>query len=65
MWIFLVLGFTLATFLGLPTIAVALLALCAAAMYDIIMNQGQSNSEATDDATAVVVADDEDGGYDL
>lgn len=66
MWIFLVLGFTLATFLNLPTIAVALFALCAAAVYDIMMNQGAGNQGGSnDDSATVVVAEDDDGGYDL
>ena len=64
MWIFLVLGFTLATFLSLPTIAVAMFALCAAALYDILMNRGSENTGSADDSSAVTVADDE-GSYDL
>ncbi|WP_425139126.1 PTS sugar transporter subunit IIC, partial [Enterococcus faecalis] len=64
MWIFLILGFTLATFLQLPTIAIALFALCAAAVYDIIMNQSSdAQGKSTDSATTVTVAED-DGGYD-
>ncbi|MCO8292566.1 PTS mannose/fructose/sorbose/N-acetylgalactosamine transporter subunit IIC [Tetragenococcus halophilus] len=65
MWIFLVLGFGLATFLELPTIAIAMFALCAAALYDILMNRGGSdNNNSDDDNSKVNVADDE-GGYDL
>lgn len=69
MWIFLVLGFGLATFLELPTIAIALFALCAAALYDILMNRGNDdsnggNSDNTSNSSKVTVADDE-GSYDL
>lgn len=63
MWIFLILGFTLATFLQLPTIAIALFALCAAAVYDIIMNQSSDDQgKSTDSATTVTVAEDDGGG---
>lgn len=55
----------MATFLQLPTIAIALFALCAAAVYDIIMNQSSdAQGKSTDSATTVTVAED-DGGYDL
>lgn len=66
MWIFLTLGFGLATFLNLPTIAVALFALCAAALYDILMNRSDGGSASTNaaDSATVTVADDE-GSYDL
>lgn len=64
MWIFLVLGFTIATFLNLPTLAVALLALCAAAMYDITMNRGVTASNGTKQNSTVADLED-DGGYDL
>lgn len=67
MWIFLTLGFTLAAFLKLPTIAVALIALCFAAIYDLIMNnKNDSNSDRKQQTKGVVVADnDDDGGFNL
>ncbi|MDO4594760.1 MAG: PTS sugar transporter subunit IIC [Tissierellia bacterium] len=43
MWIFLTMGFTLATFLELPIIAIALLALCAACLYDILITKNEEN----------------------
>lgn len=69
MWIFLTLGFTFAAFMKLPTIAVASLALCFAALYDIIMNnknkKDDSGKTSEKDDSAVVVADDDEGSYDL
>lgn len=66
MWIFLTLGFTFATFLKLPTIAVAAIALCFAALYDMIVNKSsnKADEDTSDDTTKVIVADDE-GSYDL
>jgi PTS system mannose-specific IIC component len=69
MWIFLTLGFTFAAWVQLPTMAVAAIALCFAALYDMIQNHagksGTDDSKNEDDATKVTVADDDDGGYDL
>ncbi|MHC5268537.1 PTS mannose/fructose/sorbose/N-acetylgalactosamine transporter subunit IIC [Enterococcus sp. LJL98] len=64
MWIFLLMGFLLATFLSLPTIAIALFALCAAALYDIMMNREGTETSSTQDSATVTVAEDE-GSYDL
>ena len=68
MWIFLTLGFALATFLNLNTIAVAVFALCSAALYDIMMNRSGSASESDKDGkkdtSSVVVAEGE-GEFDL
>lgn len=64
MWIFLLLGFALATFLELPTIAVAMFALCAAALYDILMNRAGGENDRDSDSSTVTVADDE-GSFDL
>ncbi|EOH74409.1 PTS mannose/fructose/sorbose/N-acetylgalactosamine transporter subunit IIC [Enterococcus malodoratus] len=64
MWIFLLLGFALATFLELPTIAVAMFALCAAALYDILMNRAGGGNDGDSDSSTVTVADDE-GSFDL
>lgn len=66
MWMFLILGFTLTTFLGLPTIALALIGACFAGLYDLIMCKQDSGSNTTE--TAVVngsVDDDYEGGLDL
>lgn len=67
MWIFLTLGFTLAAFLKLPTIAVALIALCFAAIYDLIMNNrsGSVETKTEGQSDGVIVTDDDDGGFDL
>ena len=66
MWIFLVLGFALATFNQLNTIAVAIFALCAAALYDLMMNRSgeKGEKETQDDVSSVVIADGE-GEFDL
>lgn len=64
MWIFLVLGFALATFLKIPTVGIAIFALVAAALYDIMMNREGSSGASHDDTSSVVVADGE-GEFDL
>ena len=68
MWIFLTLGFALATFLQIPTVGIAIFALVAAALYDIMMNSGKSdkrkNASNSDDESQVVIADGE-GEFDL
>ena len=65
MWVFLVLGFALATFLKVPTIGIAIFALVAAVLYDIMMNnEGRVDSSKEDDDTHVVIADGE-GEFDL
>ena len=52
MWVFLVLGFALATFLKVPTIGIAIFALVAAVLYDIMMNnEGRVDSSKEDDDT--------------
>ena len=65
MWVFLVLGFALATFLKVPTIGIAIFALVAAVLYDIMMNnEGRVDSSKENDDTHVVIADGE-GEFDL
>ena len=65
MWVFLVLGFALATFLKVPTIGIAIFALVAAVLYDIMMNnEGRVDSSKEDDDTHVVIADGE-GEFDF
>ena len=65
MWVFLILGFALATFLKVPTIGIAIFALVAAVLYDIMMNnEGRVDSSKEDDDTHVVIADGE-GEFDL
>lgn len=67
MWIFLVLGFALATFMKIPTIGIAIFALVAAVLYDIMMNNAVNTASAVQTQTnesAVVVADGE-GEFDL
>lgn len=65
MWVFLVLGFALATFLKVPTIGIAIFVLVAAVLYDIMMNnEGRVDSSKEDDDTHVVIADGE-GEFDL
>lgn len=67
MWIFLTLGFAFAAWIKLPTMAIAAIALCFAALYDMIKNrdgEGEA-SEKESDASKVTVADDDEGSYDL
>lgn len=65
MWVFLILGFALATFLKVPTIGIAIFALVAAVLYDIMMNnEGRVDTSKEDDDTHVVIADGE-GEFDL
>lgn len=65
MWVFLILGFALATFLKVPTIGIAIFALVAAVLYDIMMNnEGRVDSSKENDDTHVVIADGE-GEFDL
>ncbi|SHJ72999.1 PTS system, mannose-specific IIC component [Clostridium amylolyticum] len=59
MWMFLILGFTLTTFLKLPTVALALIGACFAGLYDLIMRK-QSSPVAVNS-----VSDDYEGGLDL
>lgn len=59
MWIFLTLGFALATFLQIPTVGIAIFALVAAALYDILMNRGGKVSDTVDETTSVLVAEGE------
>ncbi|MCW6662820.1 PTS sugar transporter subunit IIC [Aerococcaceae bacterium NML190073] len=66
MWVFLTLGFALATFLNVPTIGVAIFALCAAVLYDIMMNNGSGEKvENTSDETVGVVVAEGEGEFDL
>ncbi|CIY38253.1 MULTISPECIES: PTS sugar transporter subunit IIC [unclassified Streptococcus] len=64
MWIFLTLGFALATFLQIPTVGIAIFALAAAALYDILMNRGGIEKNGDSEESSVVVADGE-GEFDL
>lgn len=66
MWMFLVLGFTLTAYLGLPTLALALIGACFAGLYDLMMTN--KNSKSSDNKTATVTAgaeNSEEGGWDL
>lgn len=60
MWIFLILGFVLASYLKLGTIPISLIGLVFAVLYDLIMNKKDSD----DDASADQSKEDE-GEYDL
>ncbi|MGV3028830.1 PTS mannose/fructose/sorbose/N-acetylgalactosamine transporter subunit IIC [Streptococcus hyovaginalis] len=66
MWIFLLLGFALATFMGVSTIGVASFALAAAALYDILMNRGGGEGKEVEEETDsnVIIAEGE-GEFDL
>lgn len=57
MWMFLILGFVLSAYLGLPTLAIALTGAVAAGIYDLI--QSKSDSESKPISTV------EEGEYDL
>lgn len=63
MWMFLVLGFTLTTYLGLPTLALALIGACFAGIYDLIM--AKKEKETTVNVSTVEVDNSEEGGWDL
>lgn len=56
MWIFLVLGFAMATFLKIPTVGIAIFALVAAALYDIMMTNKDSINTNNNSGASVVVA---------
>lgn len=61
MWIFLVLGFSISTFLKVPTVGIAIYALVAAALYDIMMSNKDGLSVAQDNSASVIVAEDGEG----
>lgn len=63
MWIFLLVGFVFAAYLGVPTLGIALVAAAAAGIYDIII-EGQKRQVVAAE-TAAVSNDDEEGEYDL
>lgn len=63
MWMFLVLGFTLTTYLGIPTLALALIGACFAGIYDLIMTKKEK--EVAVSAITVDVDDSVEGGWDL
>ena len=63
MWMFLVLGFTLTTYLGLPTLALALIGACFAGVYDLIM--AKKEKETTVNVSTVEVDNSAEGGWDL
>ncbi|WP_125702516.1 PTS mannose/fructose/sorbose/N-acetylgalactosamine transporter subunit IIC [Lacticaseibacillus daqingensis] len=67
MWIFLTLGFAFAAWMQLPTMAIAAIALCFAAIYDMIQNRegAVETSDQESDTSKVTVADDDEGSYDL
>jgi mannose PTS system EIIC component len=44
MWIFLLLGFVLAAYLGLGTIPISIIGICLAFFYDMIMNKADKNN---------------------
>lgn len=63
MWIFLLIGFVLAAYLGVPTMGIALAAAAAAGLYDFIAEGDKKPMPAA--AAADASADDEDEEYDL
>ena len=63
MWMFLVLGFTLTTYLGLPTLALALIGACFAWIYYLIM--AKKEKETTVNVSTVEVDNSVEGGWDL
>ncbi|MBS4803532.1 MAG: PTS sugar transporter subunit IIC [Clostridium sp.] len=63
MWMFLVLGFTLTTYLGIPTLALALIGACFAGIYDLIMTKKEK--EVAVNSITVEVDDSVEGGWDL
>lgn len=63
MWMFLVLGFTLTTYLGIPTLALALIGACFAGIYDLIITKKEK--EATANAVIVEENNSVEGGWDL
>ena len=63
MWMFLILGFTLTTYLGIPTLALALIGACFAGIYDLIM--AKKEKEAAVNAITVEVDNSVEGGWDL
>lgn len=65
MWIFLLLGFVLAAFLGVPTVGIAIAACAAAGIWDVIC-EGQKGSAAPAVAASTAApSDDDDEEYDF
>lgn len=60
MWMFLILGFVLSAYLGLPTLAIALLGAVAAGIYDLINMRAESKEDSSSKETGSA-----EGGYDL
>jgi PTS system mannose-specific IIC component len=66
MWMFLILGFTLTTFLNLPVIALALIGACFAGLYDLIMCKQSSGNSANQTVEVTNNLDNNyEGGMDL
>lgn len=65
MWIFLISGFVLNAYLGIPTLGVALLAAAAAGLYDIILENGKKNASAAPVPAVAAASDDDEEEYDL
>lgn len=65
MWIFLISGFVLSAFLGVPTIGIALAAVAVAGFYDFVVESGKTSAKAAPAVSATTSADDEDEEYDL
>lgn len=59
MWMFLILGFVLSAYMGLPTLAVALIGAVVAGLYDLIMTRPAGAAVSNTTGT------DEEGEYDL
>jgi mannose PTS system EIIC component len=61
-WVFLIIGFTLVSYLNIPTIGVALIGIVIAYFYDLITNLTNNASTNDDKASSQPI---EEGGYDL
>lgn len=66
MWMFLILGFSLTTFLQIPTIALALIGACFAGIYDLVMlKQDKESDMQTERIISEGNKDEFEGGLDL
>ena len=63
MWIFLVIGFVLNAYMGVPTLGCAMIAAALAGLYDVIV-EGQKKAAAAAPAAATAGSEEE-GEYDL
>ena len=65
MWMFLILGFTLTTYLNLPTLALALIGACFAGIYDLIMTNKKKEGHVEPAAVGADSNENIEGGWDL